>query len=105
MKGNFCRIVLGLFALGGIACTTLGIEAPKGFGEPTKIGQPVEKRDAHLNQLEAPITLINRGLSGVAVAGGRSFLAIDAIFDFSNLPRVGDSYGSGDCAVSSGGGH
>ena len=102
MKGNLSRILLGLVALGGISCTTLGIEPPKGFGEPTQIGQPVENHDPHLHRLEAPITLINGGLSGVGLAGVRFFQAIDAVFDLDNLPSGGGSYGSGICPAGSG---
>ena len=104
MKGDFCRIILGLAALGGISCQTLGLQSPKGFGEPTEIGPPVEHRDAHLNQLEAPITLVNGGLAGVGLAGVWCFQAIDAVFDLDNpsISSVGGSYGSGSCAVGSG---
>lgn len=100
MKGNINRIILGLVALGGISCQTLGLEEPKGVGEPTAIGQPAKHHDVHLSQLEAPIKLINGSMTRVAVASGRVFQVLDAIG--FNSGSVGGSYGSGSCAVGSG---
>lgn len=102
MKGNFCRIILGLAALGGISCTTLGLDPPKALGEPTALGQPEENRDPHFEQLETPIAVLNGGVRGVFVATGRFLRVLDAAGFGSG--SGGASFGDVGGSVGGGGG-